>query len=312
MSAGVSNSSGSDWSKGSSAGSRKGTTSQHQTQQTQYDNNSTSQTNVPAWARGLNKEIATGRAADEHGARDFLSALLTDPYDDSQPQNRFGTAINRLFDTQMARARGGTSQNGVAKQGFREGAALSGAQDAAIQQGTGAANSLLVNANPLAALDWERLVAPTQRSDKGTANTVGQTLGHSSEVTGGQTTEHGGMSGSNSGYGITLCCFIFLEHYRDKKMPWFVRRCRDEFASGPRVEGYRRMAKHLVPWMRSSKLVAGLVWLLMVGPLTLFGGWLYDAPEKRYKVGWLLAPVVMFWFALWSVMGRKINFEPGE
>ena len=308
MSAGVSNSKGNESTKGRSTGTRKGEQYQTQNTQTSFDNTSRTTTEVPQWARLMNRNIAEGRAESERGSRDFLESLLTDPYDTSQPQNRFGAAINRLFDYNLARARGGTGQNGVARQGFREGAALAGAQDAAIGQGVGAATSLLQNANPMAALEWQRLIAPTTRQDSGTASS--DTFGHTTtdEVTRGREQSATSMTGRNSGYGITICCFIFMEAYRGKKMPWYVRRSRDEFASGPRVEGYRKMAKHLVPMMRRSMLVRSMVEFAMVSPLTRFGKWVYGEGGH----GWVFAPVVAFWFMLWALMGKTINFEPNE
>jgi hypothetical protein len=312
MSAGVSNSKGRETTDTASRGSSKQKSWQLQDSDTTYDNTSTTQTNVPKWAKQLNRNIATERAEDERGSRDFLSALLTDPYDTSGPQNRYGAAIGRLFDTKLAEARGGTSNTGVARQGFREGAALAGAQDMAIGQGVNAANSLLVNANPLAALEWERLVAPQVKKDSGRTNTNTNTQNVAQTNTMGSERSHTSMTGQNSGYGITLCCFIFMEHFGKQKMPWFVRRCRDEFASGPRVEGYRRMAKYTVPLMQRSRLVRSLVNLLMIAPLCGFGGWLYGAKPKRYRFGWVAFPMVAFWFSLWAAMGQTINFEPNE
>lgn len=313
MSAGVSNSKGNESTNSASRGGQKTKGWSLQDQHSVFDNTSTTQTDVPQWAKQMNKQIAMGRAEDERGSRDFLSSLLTDPYDTTgAPQNRYGAAIGRLFDTQLARARGGTSQNGVARQGFREGAALAGAQDSAITQGVGAANSLLVNANPLAALEWSRLVAPQTRRDQGSAdtNTFGQTIQNTS--TRGEEKGSTSMTGTNHGYGINLCCFVFMEHFKGRRLPWFVRRSRDEFASGPRVEGYRRMSKYVVPAMRHSKLIASLVNLLLIAPLCGAGGWLYGAKGLRYRFGFLCLPVMVLWFSLWSLMGQKINFEPGE
>jgi len=309
MSAGVSNSKGTEVTDTNSVGQRKGNSWTQGQQDTAFNNTSTSQTNVPAWARTLNKNIAQGRASDEGDARGFLNSLLHDPYDaGNEGQNRFGAAIGRLFDYNLAKARGGTSQNGVARQGFREGAALAGAQDAAIGQGVTAANSLLTNANPLAALEWERLVAPQVRNDSGTATT--DTMQHtlSREDTKGQETANTRMSGQNSGYGITLCCFIWLAHYQGKPIPWYVRRSRDEFASGPRVEGYRKMAKYLVPAMDESMLVRSMVKWLMIKPLESFGKWIYGEGGH----GYMCTPLVIFWFTIWSLTGKTFNLEPNE
>lgn len=311
MSAGQSNSVGTDSSTGYSTGQSQTKGWQQQKQATTYSNDSVQSTNVPLWARALNKEIATGSAADSSQARDFLTGLLSNPYDQSSPHNRFADAISRNFAYQLAQARGGTSQTGIAKQGFREGAALSNAQDQSIGQGITAANSLLTNANPMAALDWERLIAPVSNKSTGTALTTGNTQTAQDTDTSGRQSSFDKARGHTSGSGITICCFIFLESYNGK-LPWFVRKCRDQFASGPRVEGYRKMSKHLVALMHYSFTVRLLVNLLMVWPLTLFGGWLYHQPKLRYRFGWALAPVVAFWFTLWAFLGKTINFEPNE
>lgn len=309
MSAGVSNSKGKEVTNQTSSGSRKGTSSTTGGSDVTFNNASTGfeQTQVPEYAQKLNKRILFERVGDESNARDFLSSLLSDPYSGGTSSNRYGDAINRLFDTQLARARtGDASSKGIAKQGFREAAALTGAQDAAIAQGTGAANSLLTNASPLANLDWARLMAPkaTSSTAGGTANTLTNQLTKSNDITSGVQQGTTNSTGSNSGFGITLCCFIFLEAYSGK-LPWFVRRCRDEFASGPRVAGYRCMAAKLVPLMRKSKLVLWLVKKLMTEPLTKWGGWLYIEPG--YKLGFIYFPIVLFWFGLWAAIGRKLN-----
>lgn len=303
MSAGTSNSSGSESSNASSTGTRTGTSKQDSTQNTTFDTSTLQQTQVPVWARRGAKDLFAGRQAGEHEAVDFLTGLLSNPLDSSEPKNRYAKALDDVFSTQLTRARSGDAQSvGVGKQGQREAAALTGAQTAAIGTGTNAANSLLTNANPFSALDFTRLISPTSSTTHGTSDTTGQINTQSNEQTAGQQQSSGQSSGSNSGFGITLCCFIFLEYYHGK-LPWFVRRCRDEFCSGRRVTGYRRMASVLVPKMRQSKLVTSTVWQFMIRPLTAFGGWLYHEPG--YGRGWLAAPIVAFWFGIWSLLGKE-------
>lgn len=95
------------------------------------------------------------------------------------------------------------------------------------------------------------------------------------------------------------CCFIFLEAFNGK-LPWWVRECRDEYyASQPRVaEGYKNMAKWLVPLMRTSSTARFLVNWTMVKPLTFFGG--YKKAVPGYDLGWLTAPIKAAWFAIWK------------
>lgn len=254
------------------------------------------------------QSITEGRTADEGIARDFLTALIQDPYRNATTGEaggaggRFGDSINRLFQGQLAKARSGPDifGQGVARRGFREGEAMASAQDMLIGQGTNAANSLLTNANPLSALNFVSSVAPKKTVASGTTNTV--TQNEMDSRTRGTTAGSGTQQGSNWGAGITICCFIFLEAYRGK-LPWFVRRCRDEFAAGERRIGYVRMARWLVPAMRVSKAARKLVEWLMVSPMTKFGGWLYDAPG--YRFGWTAFPACAFWFYVWKLLGRS-------
>lgn len=99
------------------------------------------------------------------------------------------------------------------------------------------------------------------------------------------------------------CCFIFLESYHGK-LPWWVRFCRDYYyARQPDVaRGYKRMAKWLVPMMRRSRIVRGIVWRFMVKPITEYGGYLCNVPG--YKDGWRFEPFKNFWFWSWSKLGR--------
>lgn len=303
MSAGTSSSSGTEDSNVNSTGQKQGTSTQNVNSNTTFDTNQTSQTKVPAWARQGAQGLFNERAGSEHEAVDFLTGLLSNPLDNSQPKNRYASALDNLFETNLTRARSGDAQSvGVGKQGQREAAALTDAQTAAIGTGASAANSLLTNANPFAALDFTRLISPTSSQTSGTSNTQGVTQTNTDETSKGTQQSNTTQSGSNGGFGITICCFIFLEAYHGN-MPWFVRRCRDEFCSNGRVEGYNRMARTVVPLMRKSQLVRSLVWLLMIKPLTAFGGWIYG--EKGYEMQWWTFPFTAFWFSFWNLYGRK-------
>lgn len=300
MSAGVSNSEGSELGQTSSTGKRQGTS---QTQgSTTFDTTTKQSAQIPQWAKQGNRNLFQDRSRDEVMAHDFLTGLLSDPYDNTgDGKNRFGDSIQRLFDTQLARARtGGTQNMGAARQGFREAAALTGAQDAAIGQGAQAAGQILTGPGADSSLGLANMFAPKTNQTSGTSFTDNTTT--SNELTSGRQKSQTNMEGSNSGYGITVCCFIFLEAYNGK-LPWYVRRCRDQFAAGPRVTGYNRMAARLVPLMRKSKLVSSLVNWLMIKPMTQFGGWLYNEP--KHELGFVWAPVTAFWFALWSKLGGE-------
>lgn len=280
-------------SAGYSSASGKESTQQNQTSQTTgerlFDSMTTQSVAVPKWAKKQNRAMSGMRAEDEGTARDFLTALLSDPY--SGGGNRFSDAISHSFDTQLARARtGDTSKTGVAKQGFREAGALAQAQRDSIAQGLSSAVSLLTGPNADTNIAAARSFAPTSSRTVGSENTVQNMVG--------QMNAQGTSSGSNWGAGINLCCFIFLEAYTGRKMPWWVRNCRDQFCSGPRVLGYRRMARWCVPLMRVSSTVRRLVERFLVNPLTAWGGWLYGV--EGYRHGWLWWPFVAFWFSFWE------------
>lgn len=108
------------------------------------------------------------------------------------------------------------------------------------------------------------------------------------------------LSGLAGGAGAA-CCFIFMEAYNGN-MPYWVRECRDEFApeSTKRREGYIKMAKWLVPLMQKSKIVRYLVNLLMIKPLTNWGG--YYKKVKGYENDFIYKPFVKFWFKLWQII----------
>lgn len=110
-------------------------------------------------------------------------------------------------------------------------------------------------------------------------------------------------SQTSQSMGLNVCCFIFLEAYKGK-LPWWVRVCRDEFApeSSARRNGYIRMARWLVPAMRTSKTVRWLTDKLMIEPLTRWGG--YYKNIKGYRHGRFFKPFVNFWFTFWSFYGK--------
>jgi hypothetical protein len=118
-----------------------------------------------------------------------------------------------------------------------------------------------------------------------------------------QMSGRGSQSGSTMTAGVSVCCFIFMEAYKGK-MPWFVRACRDDFApeNSKRRAGYRRMANWLVPAMQKSKIIRALTWLLMIKPMTLWGG--YHKKAQGYEHGKYFKPFVWFWFKFWEKYGN--------
>lgn len=97
---------------------------------------------------------------------------------------------------------------------------------------------------------------------------------------------------------VGSCCFIMLEGHNGT-LPWWVRSYRDlAYSTEPRVaQGYKWMAKWLVPLMQRSALIKGLVNDTLVAPLTAYGGWFYSVPG--YEHGKCYAAHKRFWFGVW-------------
>lgn len=110
---------------------------------------------------------------------------------------------------------------------------------------------------------------------------------------GSQTSSSMGVSGG--------CCFIFMEAYHGK-MPKEVRFYRDMFApeSSERREGYIKMAKWLVPLMRTNEGVRDLTWRWMVKPLSDYGVAYFKGEEQGLKNRLLKG----FWFKTWELIGK--------
>lgn len=97
-----------------------------------------------------------------------------------------------------------------------------------------------------------------------------------------------------------MCCFIFLEA-TNGKLPWYVRAERDYYyQQEPAIaNGYKKMAKWLVPLMRDHSWIKKLVNMFMVLPLTHVGGY----NHMTNNTGWLLSPVKKLWFNIWKTYG---------
>jgi len=109
----------------------------------------------------------------------------------------------------------------------------------------------------------------------------------------------GGISSITGSVGN--CCFIFLECHNGT-LPWYVRLCRDHYyEQEPRVaEGYKRMAKWLVPLMRKNSCIKHVVNALMVKPITRYGAYLCN--EASYSLRGHIAKLA--WFAVWRLTAR--------
>lgn len=107
------------------------------------------------------------------------------------------------------------------------------------------------------------------------------------------------------------CCFIFLEaRYGTGAMDAVVRKYRDEHMTDRNRRGYYKLSEVLVPMMRKSRLVKGLVRITMTDPLVSYGKWHYT----KKGLGFLFAPVKNFWLKTFDYLGQDHEFirENGE
>jgi len=128
------------------------------------------------------------------------------------------------------------------------------------------------------------------------AGQLGRATGY---VSGGQ------QAGQSAG---SICCFIFIEG--GGELTQVVREYRDEhFGHDSYVaDGYRAMAKILVPIMKRSNLAKNLVKYLMTKPLT-------KVAENYYELnswGWIFKPLAHFWTGVWSLIGRTLPVKKLE
>lgn len=100
-----------------------------------------------------------------------------------------------------------------------------------------------------------------------------------------------------------VCCFIFMEAYNGK-LPWYVRECRDYWYDRiPELgEGYKKMAKWLVPSMQKSKVVRFLVNELMVKPISRIGEYIVGM-KNDYSI--IDMTIHNTWFNIWAFMANK-------
>lgn len=127
-------------------------------------------------------------------------------------------------------------------------------------------------------------------------------------------TSFGASRGGSSAFGMdsgASCCFLFLEaKYGDGSMDEVVRKYRDENMTERNRRGYYKLSEVLVPLMRKSKFIKGLVLFTMVDPLVSYGKYYYG----KGKIGRIFTPVKNFWMKMFDYLGQDHEFirENGE
>ncbi len=110
----------------------------------------------------------------------------------------------------------------------------------------------------------------------------------------------------NSGWGglvSPVCgCYIFRAYYGYPDVPLYLRWVRDwEYRRNPSIkEGYKKMARWLVPLMQRYSIVRRAVAWLMLIPLE---------KHAKYRTGYskwgrLALPFKGFWLTVWSIYGK--------
>ena len=110
-----------------------------------------------------------------------------------------------------------------------------------------------------------------------------------------------GAASSGMSRGGGGCCFIMLEV---DDLTQEVRLFRDtHFGHDSYIaNGYRTMAKVLVPLMKRSRIIKHLVKSLMTSPLAKYAHYYY---EKNPNII-IYVPFRYFWTSIWSLLGRLI------
>jgi len=108
-------------------------------------------------------------------------------------------------------------------------------------------------------------------------------------------------SGANAGMGMggDICCFIFIE---GERLTENVRSLRDTmFPKGGVVEnGYRKLARWLVPKMARNRFVKGIVRVTMLNPICSIADHYYG----YNSYGWIFRPIGHFWKKVFERLGR--------
>jgi len=100
------------------------------------------------------------------------------------------------------------------------------------------------------------------------------------------------------------CCFIFIQGEGDLTMA--VRHYRDKnYGHDSSVaNGYRRMAKWIVPLMKKNFFIQNLIKYSMTTPLSKYAEW--SIGQNKY--GWIFWPF-KFWTIIWRMLGLILKGE---
>jgi len=143
-----------------------------------------------------------------------------------------------------------------------------------------------------------------QQAGSSAQSTANQFLGGANQIANTQLGAQATSNYQNSPQGSFVansgaCCFIFMEAYHGE-MPVSVRKCRDAYYTAkPQIaNGYKRMAKWLVPLMRHSRVIRQLVWSSMIQPLTEHAEYVTKHTYAKHRT------VRNFWFTVWNYLGK--------
>ena len=121
--------------------------------------------------------------------------------------------------------------------------------------------------------------------------------GNFSQNSGGGSSNSINLGTSAGGQSSLGCCFIFMEAYKGN-MPLSVRKFRDRYYRlHPTIaNGYKRMARWLVPLMQKYSTIRNIVWHCMIKPATK------HTEHPKHNINKTMSH---FWLKVWYVYGRK-------
>lgn len=247
------------------------------------------------------------------GYSNLMTAATLDPLSTGYETSTQATFDNRLQKSLAAARSGFENANAPLNRGkeFREAEVIGQAsrdRNKEIRDQRLADFGILTGANQ--ALNGQGLQAADilergKTADTMSLHSLAELLGSKSQSTSENFSGLGSQQATGYSYGAgagtNMCCFIFLEAYNGV-LPFWVRECRDEFYTPRKRSGYVRMSSWLVPAMRRSRTVRILVNVLMVKPLTNWGG--FYKKVSGYESYAYLRPVVSFWFRVWDIIGK--------
>ena len=288
---------------------------------------------------GIDLSSIQGKGGEAVRASDTLDRSINPEYFASREasSNKLGQLLggidpNRLTGTELENTARGLSRSGL-RSGETNVPSNQGAINAALTYG----NALNQKRNTVAnAINTATSAIPTFRGNDVFGQATGGARSGANVFAGGQgfggTSSQAGQEGGQGLLGLTgglqslraqlaanrrdaldrtnetlsaqpiKCCFIFMEAYNGK-LPWFVRTLRDYWYSknDKLGNGYKRMAKWLVPLMKKSKFVSLIVNKIMINPITRIGKYYVGLTSKYSRFDMLLHDS---WFKLWKVYGR--------